>query len=572
MNFKPNKRFLENLKERKSQKFLIPEYQRPYRWGVDECEALWDDMLRVFDDEREKEYFLGSIVSFENDNGELEIIDGQQRITTLTLLFRAFYENLVSEESSGKERLISSFADFIWESNKVNGEIYFDKPFLQSRIIGDDENIVLKNILSKEINLKEIEDSKSNYAKNFLYFKEKIKEFKQDRALSFEGLCTTILGDTFFVLFVTCDSQESATTIFNTLNSRGKPLSNADILKGRIYKSLNDKQKGSFAKKWNEISNNYEQRTGNDISELFVQFMHVLRAEQNDTDTTTSGVLDFFSKYDEKSAKRRKHYGARDGWLEKPEKIDEIMEFLEIISSFWLNPKNYLSPKVARYLNILDLFQNDTWKFFVSFLVWRNKAYFNQDEQKFSIEFETNLPIFIKEITAELLKNNASTNTMKYIVFKRNAELNQGNILANTTFNINKDTFLENIRYFDARKVRYILFLYTHLYDDFSSDLSGIKLDIEHILPKKWQNANFECWDENSHAEFIEQIGNKILLEKKLNISCANGFFAKKQTDYKKSVIKEALTLGNREKTSWDKDDIKNRNEAIFKAFESFLS
>ena len=91
----------EFLGSGKKEMFIIPEYQRPYRWKIDECQTLWDDIINAFyekkGDKNEKEgnekfeYFLGSIVSFENDHGDLEIIDGQQRITTLTLLFRAFF-------------------------------------------------------------------------------------------------------------------------------------------------------------------------------------------------------------------------------------------------------------------------------------------------------------------------------------------------------------------------------------------------------------------------------------------------------------------------------------------------
>ena len=76
--------------EKKSD-FLIPDYQRPYAWGEKECQTLWDDLfLFAFpDNDCDKfksdsdEYFLGPIVTFKNDDGKLEIIDGQQRLTTL---------------------------------------------------------------------------------------------------------------------------------------------------------------------------------------------------------------------------------------------------------------------------------------------------------------------------------------------------------------------------------------------------------------------------------------------------------------------------------------------------------
>lgn len=82
--------------------FLIPDYQRPYAWGEDECATLWDDLFAfAFPnddyeqfDSKSDEYFLGPIVTFKNDNGKLEIIDGQQRLTTIMLLLRAFYDKL----------------------------------------------------------------------------------------------------------------------------------------------------------------------------------------------------------------------------------------------------------------------------------------------------------------------------------------------------------------------------------------------------------------------------------------------------------------------------------------------
>lgn len=84
-------------------KFVIPTYQRPYMWESKmQCEQLWSDLIDFIETYRDKnsgevnfgydEYFLGSIVVFQNENREFEVIDGQQRLTTLTLLYRALYE------------------------------------------------------------------------------------------------------------------------------------------------------------------------------------------------------------------------------------------------------------------------------------------------------------------------------------------------------------------------------------------------------------------------------------------------------------------------------------------------
>ena len=233
MRFEPKQRFILNMKDRENQKFLIPEYQRPYSWEIDECETLWNDIVNVFEEKKENknvEYFLGSIVSFENkdENSALEIIDGQQRITTLTLLFRAFYASFTKETvSEDKQGYLFGFGGFIWERDPATYKFMFDKPFLESNVITNRDKEVLEEILKENLDVDSLGKSNSNYAKNFVYFFDTIETFKSNRPLDFGDLCSTILRDTFFVLCVTCDSQESAMTIFNTLNSRGMPLSNA---------------------------------------------------------------------------------------------------------------------------------------------------------------------------------------------------------------------------------------------------------------------------------------------------------------------------------------------------------
>src|SRR5699024_7025793 len=88
-----------NLFSSKKSDFLIPDYQRPYAWGIEECETLWNDLFSFaipeedknnFDSEND-EYYLGPIVTYQNKDKKFEVIDGQQRLTTILLLLRAFY-------------------------------------------------------------------------------------------------------------------------------------------------------------------------------------------------------------------------------------------------------------------------------------------------------------------------------------------------------------------------------------------------------------------------------------------------------------------------------------------------
>ncbi len=504
-------------------RFVIPEYQRPYRWGKDECETLWNDILSVFGDGNDiEEYFLGSIVAYENEKNQLEIIDGQQRITTLTLLFRAVYELLKTEYKFGED-YVKDFGKCIWDYERDKG-LRFDKYHLNSQVCTDTDEKILKQLLSENC---EVANKHSNYAKNYDYFYSKLLNFKQEKSLVWKDFCNMFLDNKLFVLLVVCDSQESAMTIFNTLNSRGLPLSNADLLKNHIYKKIEDKN--SFANAWKEIESKVED-SGNvkDLDFLFLQYMHIIRAQNEDTDTTTQSVLNFFTKKDEK----KKCFGALQDWLYK----EETMPFISNLADFWIKPQDYLCEKSQRYMSVLNAFQNDAWKVFVSYLVWRNRKCFENEEfdkQKFSEEFNKHLPSLIKFITLTFLNNKSSANTIYNIVFKMNVELKKGQEFSTKKALVSDGVFFENTTKFDTRKVKYLLFLYAHIYSDFNEDINpnNKELQVEHILPKQWQNANFNGWEEQSHQEYLEKIGNKILLDKKSNIKCSDDFFAKKTSD-----------------------------------------
>lgn len=581
MEFKPEKQYIAKLLGEEGQKFIIPEYQRPYRWTKNECETLWDDVKGVFGNgENIEEYFLGSIVAFESKKSELEIIDGQQRITTLTLLFRAFYECFSNDAAKEKRRYLEGFGKCVWEHDLDKG-LDFKNCHLSSKVIADRDEKILKKLLSEKFTIGDIKGNNSNYAKNYIFFYEKLEEFKLKDTLLWEKFCKMFLTNRLFILLVICDSQESAMTIFNTLNSRGLPLSNADILKGYIYKKVKNKEK--FASEWKDIETKIEENENiKDLDFLFLQYMHIIRAENEDTNTTTQGILPFFTKTDKKE-----YYGALQDWLYKP----ETMPFISNLADFWINPKEYLSEKSSRYISILNLFQNDTWKFFVSYLVWRNKNCFNNDtfnKNKFSNEFDKFLPELIKYITLPFLNNNATTGVVKEIVFKMNVSLyKKENFIIGHSMPKQK-VFFEIINSFDTRKIKYILFLYAYIYSEFEEDINASDLEVEHILPKEWQSANFDDWDEESHKKYVEIIGNKILLDKKSNIKCSNNFFAKKQEIYKKIYdkgynIKEVYDLGIKKhnilkqkveskRSIWEKEDINKRGNEIYKNLNSFLS
>lgn len=359
MKFSPEQKYIAKMLSEEDVRFIIPPYQRPYKWGINECETLWNDILNAFNEGNNKndEYFLGSIIAFSENRDNFQIIDGQQRITTFTLLFRAFYECFKTESNSEKEKgdFEKDFGKCVWEYENEEG-FKFENQHLQSEVATEKEQENLNKILSENIDESFLQEhsnkskhNRSLYVQNYLYFKDKLENLKASKALSWSKFCNFVLGKNLFVLFVVCDSQESAMTIFNTLNSRGMRLSNADILKGylyKYYKESNNTDLDNFIKSWSKIEANIENIDGkNDVNLdfLFLQYMHIIRAVNNDSDTTTPGLLDFFTKESTTNTKKKVTYGYRDKWLYK----SETMPFITLLTNFWLKTTKLFTRQIA---------------------------------------------------------------------------------------------------------------------------------------------------------------------------------------------------------------------------------
>lgn len=217
--------------------FLIPDYQRPYAWGEKECQTLWDDLfLFAFpDNDCDKfnsdsdEYFLGPIVTFKNDDGKMEIIDGQQRLTTLMLLLRAFYEKYGSMKNDKAVKTSKFIEQCIWKTDEFGDP---DKSALKidSEVATDKEKGEFLNIL-KTGTVSDCE--KSSYANNYRFFQQKIVDFLNTYPDWFSFFPIRIMNNCI-LLPIEAESQDTALRIFSTLNDRGKPLSDADIFKAQF--------------------------------------------------------------------------------------------------------------------------------------------------------------------------------------------------------------------------------------------------------------------------------------------------------------------------------------------------
>ena len=265
---------IKELFQNKRSDFLIPDYQRPYAWGLDECQTLWDDIFTfAFPDGDESkfniddEYFLGPIVTFKNERGKLEIIDGQQRLTTLMLLLRAFYEHFGNMKDSSSVKTAEAIAGCIWKTNEF-GAPNMEQLKINSEVSTDDDKDEFLNILkSGQTN----DEQRSRYAQNYRFFTKQIDKFLQEYPSYFAYLPARIMNNCI-LLPIEAESQDTALRIFSTLNDRGKPLSDTDIFKAQFYKyyegfatSKGRKCEGTMIADALEIAQNHNDFTESDI-------------------------------------------------------------------------------------------------------------------------------------------------------------------------------------------------------------------------------------------------------------------------------------------------------------------
>lgn len=536
-----NKQSVRQLLETgKNKKFIIPEYQRPYAWSDEQIQVLFDDLVEYTINDSESTYFLGTIVAYENDDQEQEIIDGQQRITTLFLLLRAVYSKL--EHSLEKEAIYlrSQIEPAIWEQDDLTGEVNLDKILITSKVMGDDGNQEFAKIL---VSGKADPKSNSNYSRNYIQLQHLIDDYATNEPLSFYRFVSNILNRAI-LLPIMADSQDTALTIFSTLNDRGLALSDADIFKAKIYNRLDPQGKKDFIEKWQQLDE--EAKNANEsIQKLFYYYMFYLRALENDRNTTTPGIRKFYSKNN-----FERLYG------------NDIMEQLNLILNLWIVINNRSSlqdeswsenGEIQQVLDALTSYPNEFWKYPV--VIYYMKYH---SEPNFENEFLAFLRRLLAVLAAQYIVT-PTVNAVKRGILNLNAEIINSPTPKFSFNTIDEKLLKDKIKNAHRNTVRMILKMIAYQHQ---TELLPKKWEIEHIFPQKWQPNYFPLTPDDEVKEIVEHIGNKIPFEKKLNIIASNNYFTKKQESYQKSNVKILLDL-SKEHDDWGLDEIRERDIRI---------
>ena len=561
---------IKGLFSDKKADFLIPDYQRPYAWGENECQTLWDDIysFAIPDNDHNKfkqddEYYLGPIVTFKNDCGKLEIIDGQQRLTTLMLLLRAFYERAKLMQDKESVTMRKMIEQCIWKTDEF-GEPDKNALKINSEVATDEDKGEFLEILKQGTTTAKF---KSRYADNYRFFENNINGFLNKFPSFFAYLPIRILNNCI-LLPIEAENQDTALRIFSTLNDRGKPLSDADIFKAEFYKYYSKKgEKDTFIEKWKELEQTSIQTfktndSSSSLDELFTRYMYYLRAKQGNTNSTTEALRKFYEK---------EYY--------KELKNESTLVNLKSLLCFWydvnIQNKERFSDRVLKRLFVLNYAPNGMWYYIVS-------VYFMHHQEKNRTLDDSQFFNFLEKITAFIWAyalTNPGVNALRTPVYREMVNIINDKEVTFEDFKFDKNNFVsifKNFKFLNQRQITRSMITWWAFHFE-AQELLPIdcRLDIEHIYARNRMKS-----EPLSSEQDIDLLGNKSLLEQRINIRASDYRFADKILYYqgirKNNKVQEATSIYEllelSKLSNFDEVSIVERNEEILKGFLEFLN
>ncbi len=535
--------------------YHIPAYQRPYAWTEEETSTLFDDLYSFYSSERDDEnYFLGSIVLIkENTDRKADVIDGQQRLTTLTILFAvlAYQFNSTDNKSSCIELLQE-------KGNKLAGieskpRVFlrdWDQPFFNKYI----QNVQIEDLLKLDPISFDTESKKHIY-KNCQLLCDKFHDAFQDddELLRFSHF----LLNRCYLVAVSTPSQESAFRVFSVMNSRGLDLLPTDIIKSETIGKLPTELQQSYTDKWENLENT----VGRDgFNEVFTHIRTIFTMEK-----AKKSLLDELRSY----------------VLTATEPISLIDDYIEPYTVAYMKLKNceYTSSKNAEDINdyLYWLNKNNNYDWMPSAILFMTTY---PDDSDYLLWFVRKLERIASYLQVTAQDTNRRMARYKFILaeIKERKESTLDNPLKNIELTEwEKSEFLKclngEIYTMPSARRNYII----QRLDSFVSDGGAIyntKLfTIEHVLP---QNPNsdsewMKIWpDAKDRQYWLNRIANLVPLTRQRNSAAQNYDFDVKKTKYfstKSGTSSYQLTTQVISVESWTPDVVKKRQKELMDIF-----
>ena len=543
---------LYSYMEGPNNRYIIPVYQRRYGWKIENCKQLYDDLLRLTKKD-EGNHFFGSIVSDVVGAGsitEYHIIDGQQRLTTVTLLLLAIAKLVEKGEAYSNEmdlsnQIMERFIISKWakEDDRIKLiPVKRDRQALHSLIFGEDDEYV----------------ENSNLTINFKYFYERLKKDSNRIDEIFSAI------QRLQVISITLDKYDDAQLIFESLNSTGLALSEGDKIRNFILMNLPlDEQNKYFEKYWIKIEDLTNKKIDNFVrnylsiktsstptmAKVYFEFKEYVNKHNDSLEELLEDMLRYSKFYkkllDGESGFKNKDLDSSMFNLKKMEISVTEPFFMEVFS---LYDKEELSlDDLIGIYSVIEayLFRRNICGVGTNAL---NKIFLNLNKD--IIRYDGSTDNYVDKLKYNLINKRDSGRFPKDEEFYENF-YNKEVYLMRGRFKNYLFNKIENYNTVETKDI------YNHLDDGTYS--------IEHIMPQKLNDDWFEELGDNAeeiHEKWIHKLGNLTITG--YNSDMGNSSFEKKRDGkhgFKKSGIRMNQDLALLD--SWGEEEIEKRQKDL---------
>lgn len=500
--------------------FRIPEYQRPYIWGKDQINDLLDDLVFAQTHKSDQEYFLGSFVFQSKRAGseenlafdENDLLDGQQRMTTLLMLFACIRD--ICNDADVQDACISSIfqkGNAIKRIPERTRIIFAIRDSVQDFV---DTYIKQEKGTLESEDLLNLSESKSipsirNMASAILEIQKYLTDNKVD-LVDF----LTFLSNNVLMIYVATENLDDAFRLFTIMNDRGLPLRNSDILKTQNLGALSsEKDKEKYAKLWEKA----EGELGDEFDRFLNHIRTILVKEK-----ARLNLLDEFKQKIYSPRERDKSTGQiKPPLLKEGQETFELIErYLKLYRSLFENDNYSHTGNNFRVDNLLKVMltglPSTDW-------VPPLLRYFDKFRYKKLLDF---LVLLDNKFSADWIVQYTPTKrieNMNHVIRAVESASDVDAILNDNCFEIDKDSFNREIEsaVYGRRYTRYILLKLDYLFHDDGHKMSIESLSVEHILPQNPENSSQwkQDYTDAQRSEWTDKLGNLVLITTRKNTS-----------------------------------------------------
>lgn len=515
--------------------YCIPDYQRAYVWDTDQVRDLLDDTISAYRENKEAQYFLGSMVLKINEKSEnnvsyteYELLDGQQRITTVFLILACMrdmltdypqYQNSLAGfvyqaedailQQPERMRIIfnirSDVRDFVNEHIKpLHGTC--DSALLKDKMQAKDVNISIRNMANAMLVAHEfLEENKNEIIGYLSYFLNKV-----------------------LMIYVATEELQDAFQLFTVLNNRGVKLSSSDILKAENLKELSAVDRTSWATRWEETETYF----GEDFDK-FLSHIRTILVKKKQT-TTLLKEFDEFVYSNQEYDRTQKKYVPRTPILRRGRDTFELLySYYHTYQEVFDTDHSVVTGdyEITNYLKLMETgFGADYW-------IAPVLDYYRKYRRRGFVAF---LKALDRKLSADWITAATPTVRMENVnAILREIEASQDSaaLLQSKTFTINKSDFERVINgdIYGRSFAKYLLLKLDLIYRGSSTPMIPQAIaSIEHILPRN-PSADSQWVKDFSAAEreeWTNKLGNLVLISRRKNTSQGNRDYVEKKEKY----------------------------------------